>query len=305
MLKYLSLFVMLFNSGFYNDISTKIEKIEYSKKDYVNNILHLNISVQAPKKDILELIIDFYDENNMKIGNTFSSAIIVQGRKKTIAKIPVEVKKTMQMKIVIEGNNEKRELLNIVIPLYRYTEENCNLSEKGFCESKYPSKIMYLNGELQEIYEKIFLINDVLEFHSLDNYIPLNKINIIGQYEINDDRGELKIEKEIEEMHLYFYEGYSFPIKLDIKDGKLQFDFENSYYIDKMKGEMYEEYYVNTIYDNKVLLPYKQAEYYLNIKLENCFLYFDNVEIDFLVYTSNILIGDCKNSLYCFRRIYI
>ena len=90
-------FLLLFNNINYieNDI-TKVDKIEYSAKNYSKDFIIINVYISASQRDVVELKISFYDKDKRRINESYySSALTIQGSKNTEAKIPVQVNDKM------------------------------------------------------------------------------------------------------------------------------------------------------------------------------------------------------------------
>lgn len=281
---------------------TKIEKIEYN--NYSNDLIKLQITILANKKDLIEMQICFYDAKKNKLKDTcYSSAIEVEKRKNTTAKIEKNIKENMYLHIVFISTNEGKKIEEVMFPIYINEKETCYISKKFYCKSKSPSKVIYENGEINKIYDELSLINKQNNYYSYDNLMPLQRIKINSKHEVLEGSANLYIYKEIRDFHIYYDMKYIFPLKIKYDD-ILSFEFENEYYLDLLKGITYEDYNLNLIKMNQIVFPYKDQEYDIKIEIIDCFNIFKTIEVDFKVLTKGKLFGNCNESKYCLRRIY-
>ena len=266
----------------------------------------INIGLYSCVGDVLELKIYFYDENKMLANNRyFSSALSIKGRKETIAKIPIKVEEKMFFKIILYSSNFKGNIVEIMFPVYPKESSFCSLNRNNLCISKYPSKVSYRNGKIEENYEKISLIAYKDVFYSYDNLIPIQDIKILSDSKKNYGVASLILKENIESFNIYYDNCYRFSLDIKEKDNISFFDFSNKYYIDFLKGVISETHLKNAVFDNNVLLPYKDKEYELILEIEGYFSNFSVVQFNFIVNTEGELIGECKYSKYCIRRSYV
>lgn len=296
---------MLFNNAILESKNVSVEKIEYSFSNYTNEIINLDIELYSKSKDIIEMKIYFFDkEKENKYKNYYSSALSIDGYKKTIAKIPFELKENIFLNIIFYSNNLNDEIENIMFPIYFINDKTCYLHERFICESEMPTKVVYENKKICEKYDRISLINKNLHYYSFSNILPIDNIKISYLF-MDDGYANLYIKDNVKEFTINYDGGYIFPLVINNKNNVSSFSFENKYFVDIKKGVFYEDYYDNCLYVNKIILPYLDKEYSMEIQLIDCFASFSKVIIEFKVTTSGILFGDCSYSKYCFRREYL
>lgn len=291
MLKILLCFNMVISMLNTRTIS-KVNNIGYTAKDYKNNILNLNIDIAINRRDIITLDIYFY-KDKVKQDKYYTSSLTLEESSETTAKIPIEISEKMEMNVTVTSNNLGKEIANVFLPLYPYEEEICILKKDSVCSSKYPSEVSYKNNKINEEYETVSLVNNNLSFYSFNNLLPLDKISLVTNSNFN-----------YEGYGLMNIENYNIPIRVSGKNIK-KLELENKYYLDIKTGMTYDNYVSNTIYDNKIVFPYINKEYRINIELYDSFIVFNKVSFCFIVITDNSFIGDCSGSVYCFRRVYL
>jgi len=283
-----------------NEFVTIVEKIEYTADNYNNNILKLKIVLNSSSRDIVKLKIFFYDKNGELINdNYYSSALEIEGIKETYAKVPVVIEDKMFLNIVLTSDNHKKEIENIMFPIYPKDNMECDLNASRICKSKHPSVVVYNNKVIDENYEMISLVNTNLNIDVFNNLIPLNKMKIITNSILIDGYSSLSVDEDIG------LESISLPLNIMMTNNIINFELANKYYLDVMEGKVYDNYKEKTIYDNQIILPYENKIYKITIELYDCFKIFNYVKIDFNVTTKDRLIGDCNLSKYCIRRNYL
>lgn len=282
-----------------NVYTTRVEKIEYTNLDYKENKLWLKISLNSSLRDIVELKIYFYDINNNKINDDYySSAIEINGKVDTFAKIPIIIDEKKYLNIVLVSNYFNCEIENVMIPIYPKEESECDLDENEICRSENPSVVTYENKILEEKYESIMLINRET-INVFNNILPIDKVSLILKGKLNEGIAYLIVESEMG------IENNLIPLSVKQNDELVSFRISGNYYIDFLNGVNYENYKTNTIYDNKIILPYGTKTYKFYIVMEECFKNFKNVNFSFYVNVDNNLIGKCTDSKYCIRRSYV
>lgn len=298
--------LLFFNSAIISyENETKVEKIVYQPNFYVNGIINLEIFVSSFVKDIVELKVYFYDvENNLISNDFFSSSIIIEGKKKTVAKIPFKFNKQIYLNIIIYSDNSKKEIENILFPIYEKGNVICELTESKQCVTSHPSLVIYEESKIMEKYEELYLITDP-DIYSKNNILPINKINLLYNFEILENEANLLIYDEIEEFDLIYDEKYFFPLDIVQNRNVLSFNLLNSYYLDIVDGKMYERYVKDTICTDEIILPYKNKTYDLDIVINEGFINFSKVIINFNVTTKGNLIGQCDGCKYQIRRNYL
>lgn len=290
------------------DISIKddihVNYIEYNG-DYNNAFVNLNISLYSSFNDIVELKVYFFDKDGIdKKDNFYLSSLRVQGNKKTFARIPFVLKEDIVLNLVFYSDNLKSEFENIMFPIYVKNSTECNLSYDFVCKSDRPSTIIYENNNLVEIYDELVLINDNLQYKTVNNTIPLNRIKI-GTKSLNKDGfANLYIIDKINEVKLDYTDKYTIPLNIEVKNNVVSFSVSNKYYLDLLNGITYENYHYDTIHTNQVVFPYRNERYKMIIELINCYYFFEKVVVNFEVITEGNLLGNCVSSKYCLRRIY-
>ena len=283
----------------------QVEKIEYLTSNYYNNSVHLDIKFKSSGKDIIQFTIFFYNKDKSLLNNKYySSSLLIEGNKSTKAIIPVEFTEKIYLNIVLYSGTLEKEILDVMFPLYPKEANTCNLSEYQTCTSMFPNLIVYQNGEIQETYEHISLVNEKLGFNAFDNLVPVNKIRIINNLELLDGYSFLILEKELNQFKINYNDKYIFPLSVVRKKDILNFEFMDLYYIDPFNGETSENYLKNGVLKNNIMLPYEEEKYVFQIEMRDMFSSFNVVEMEFYVETFGKLIGKCSESKYCFRRNY-
>ena len=281
---------------------TKIEKIEYN--NYSNDLIELKITILSKKKDLIEMQVCFFDTQKNKLDDVcYSSAVEVENRKKTTAKIEKSVKENMYLNIIFVSQNKEEKIKEIMFPIYVNKIETCYISRKHYCKSTIPSKVVYENDKINQYYDEISLINKENNYYSHNNLMPIQRIKINSRNEVLDGFANLYIYKQVSDFHIYYDKQYTFPLKIKLTD-IISFEFENYYYLDLLKGITYENYQFDTIKENQIVFPYKNNEYDIKIEIIDCFYILKTIEVDFKVLTRGDLMGDCIKSKYCLRRIY-
>ena len=285
---------------------TKVNIIEYYSNSHKDDIITLNINITATKRDVIELKIYFCDENKNNLNKDyFSSALTIQGNKKTEARIPIHISEKMYLNIVFYSSNLDKEIENVMFPIYKNEDLICDLNETKICKSNNPVHVIYENKKIREIYEKIAVSNETLMFKSFNNIVPIEDIRLICNNQINDGEMNLYIKEKIDEYSLYYKEGYAFNLEAYVVNNVIRFAFMDYHYVDLHNGKMYDNYISDGVYIKDVILPYRNKEYNFVIELKDCFVSFKTVKLDFKVKTKGDLIGGCETSKYCLRRSYL
>lgn len=306
MLNVLLSFAMLFGTVNTSEEISKIEKVEYNAKTYDNQKIDLNIYVKTNKRDILQIIVYFYNKNNELIADKYySSSLVVDGKKETRATIPILSKKELFLNIIFYSGNLDREIENIMFPIYSREFLSCDLNKDKICESNNPVIVVYENKNILEIKEKISLVNSGLDFNSFNNLVPINKIKLISNVEALYDYGFLKLEKNVNDFDVYYDGGYIFNLKINSINGIMGFNISDNYYVNFFEGKTSQNYINDALYINEILLPYNNTSYSFIVELNDVFTNFSSVKVRFVVNTKGNLIGKCDSSKYCLRRNYL
>ena len=278
-----------------NNQYSKVEKIEYSNTENSEEFIYLNITIDCYFRDVITLKINNNEEY-------YESSLIIENKKETRAKIPFKIKEKSYLKINIISNNENINLTNIEFPVYPKNNDMCDLNKNKFCKSKYPSKVIYENGKIEEYYELMSLNMESTNIFSFNNLIPINKISL---YALNFENGDayLYLNKKVDNLNIYYDKKYAFPLKMITNKNSVNFEFSNNYYINEIKGETYENYVVNTRIDNNILLPYVNETYEMKLVIYESNS-FEKVTLKFNVVTEGNLIGN-KESKYILKRSYL
>lgn len=289
----------------YKEDNFRVDKIQYDYKESAEEYITLKIELFSKQEDIIEMRVYFCDEEKKYLNKSFySSTLKIEGHAKTIAKIPYTAEEKQYFYISFFINNGRDKDFDIYFPIYPYEKGACNLSLKTYCQSRYPTSVLYSDAIIKEEKSEVFLINSKDNFYSFNNTIPINKIKISSNYFNNDGYANLYVLDKIDEFKLYYDEGYVIPLKMDFSNPVLKFSFDANYYLDLINGIVYDEYVSGTVYKNNVIFPYYDNSYSLYIELIDCFPYFSEVQIYFSVLVEGNLIGDCYQSKYCLRRKY-
>ena len=106
MCNFLLSFILLFNTLSMNQNVCKVEKIECITSNNSSNNIYLTLEIQSTFRDIFELNIYFYNSNKKLLNDKYySSALAIQGKKSTEAKVPVEINDMMYLNIVVYSGN--------------------------------------------------------------------------------------------------------------------------------------------------------------------------------------------------------
>ena len=305
MLNVILSFALLFNNIYFNKQSTEVEKIEYFTNNNDSKSITIDISLKSICRDVVQLTIFFYDENKNVMNNKyFSSSLFIEGKTKTKARIPMEVKTKLYFNIILYSSNLDEEIENIMFPIYPKQKVNCDLNLSKTCKSDSHSLIFYSKKKIYEEYEFVSLLNDSLDFKRFDNIVPLSSIRLMSNLIEGEAQTTLILDEKIESLNIDYYGGYLVPIRMIVDKGIITFNFSEKYYIDFIKGETSQNYIRNGRLMNEILLPYKNYKYEFEIDIKENFVSFGTVKITFSVITSGKLIGNCENSKYCIRRGY-
>ena len=293
-------FSLLFSTAnIVNDNSVEVKGIEYNLYEMDEDFIKIKIDLYSYLEDIVEMKIFVCDEFKViKKDNFYSSAKAVKGLVKTFAKLPIWSEEKLYFNIVFYSHNKKEVFENVFLPVYPKENSVCYISEFYECHSEFPSFVRYAKGNILEKYETISLINKNEKYFSFNNILPLEKIKIIGymQWEQGDAVMNVKNKKGVS------YKGI--PLLMQKTDEIVILSFENKYYLNYFLGETSENYREDYVYENRVIFPYIDEEYFVNIEIYNSHSSFSKIIINFSVVTKGMLFGDCKNSKYCFRRNY-
>ena len=276
----------------------EIKKIEYDAIDNNDESIKLNIDLYSSERDVVELRVFFDDENNY-----YSKALVVSGKVFTTARIPIVLDENSVLRLEFYSGNLDKVFTNINFPVYKKIKSKCDIMNNGYCKSNFPTKVVYVNNEIKEIYDEIALISKNKVLYSFDNTLPLNKI-ILNSNEIDFNKGNATviIKDRIDEINIYYNEGYALPLNVHYKNKIINFSLANKYYVDLKKGKVYEDYKSDAIYKKEIIFPYRDGEYDIQIVLVDFFASLDEIVIKFKLKTKGILIGECKVSKYCVRR---
>lgn len=285
-----SVIINLFSNNY-----SKVEKLEYENIISNSEYFYLNITINCYYRDIITLKIKSDEEY-------YESSLIIENKKETRAKIPFKIKERIFLNIIITSSNENRNLLDIDFPVYPKNNSKCDLNKNNSCKSEYPIKVTYKNNEIIEKYEQISLNMKNTEIISFNNLIPIKNISL---YALNFDMGDayLYLNKEVNGLKVYYDGEYVLPLNIIKSRNNLNFEFSNSYYIDEMSGNTYEDYMINTKVDNNILLPYIDDIYDMKLVIYESNS-FDEIILEFKVITRGNLIGNSK-SKYLLKRSYL
>lgn len=270
-----------------------------------DNIVSLEIEVYSKIRDLIEMKVTFYNEEKLKISDdVFSSALSVEGKKTTIARIPFNEEEKMFFRLSFYSQNKKENIEDIYFPVYKAQSFVCDLSNENYCKGKIPKFVVYKNGMMEEKYEEIFLLNRKLKYTSFNNYLPLDKIKISSTFSVDGLSAYLILKERVEEINLYYKEEYKVPLSLIFNNSIISFQLSNNYYVNVIEGSTHEDYKEGTIFSNNILFPYKSKCYDMNIEIEDS-VSFEKIIIPFNFETKGNLFGKCNESKYCVRRKYI
>lgn len=301
----MALFLAITPINIKNDFC-KIEKIEYNANSYNNKNLTLNIKLATSKRDVVQLDVYFYNKHKELVTNKYySSSLVIDGRKETKATIPLPQGDKLFLNIIFYSGNLEQEIENIMFPIYPREFLLCDLNVEKICKSNNPAVVIYEDKKITEVIEKVSIINNKLEFDSFNNLVPIDQIKLISNLCINQKYSNLQIREKINDLNIYYEEGYRFLIKNKCREGIINFAFAERYYVDFFKGKTSQSYINDSFYINEVLLPYGNGSYSFCIEMEGVFINFSNVKVNFDVHTKGNLIGKCSQSKYCLRRNYL
>lgn len=201
----------------FNKHYSKVEKIEYSNAENSEEFIYLNITINCYVRDVITLKINNNEEY-------YESSLIIENKKETRAKIPFKIKEKSYLKINIISNNENINLTDIEFPVYPKNNEMCDLNKNKSCKSKYPSKVIYENDQIEEYYELISLNMENTNIFSFNNLIPINKISL---YALNFENGDayLYLNKKVNNLNVYYDKKYAFPLKMITNKNSVNFEF--------------------------------------------------------------------------------
>lgn len=296
----LCLAMFVTNLSIYDDI-TQVKQIEYTAKELEEDVINMKVRIYSSKKDLIELRV-FFDN---KQSDFFSSVLEVEGELNTIAKIPILDNDIALLALIFYSHNLNEIIKKIDLPVYYVKKDICRLSEEKLCISSTPVKVLYDGEYIKEEYEKIALINNESNYFTFNNLFPIDKIKVSSSLIEDGGYANLFVEGKICLKEINDYNGCSFPLEVTYNRGILDFKFYNNYYLDMVQGRTYESYKSNTVYTNNIVFPYEDKEYKISIILENVFISFEKVSLDFVLKTKGFLIGDCIDSKYCLRRVYL
>lgn len=288
---------LLFNTLNFGE-NIEIKKVEYDARENDDMSIKLNIDIHSIRRDIVELRVFFDDENNY-----YSKALVVEGEVFTTARIPMVLDENIVLKLEFYSVNLDKIFANINFPVYKKIKSKCDIMNDGYCKSGFPTKVIYVNNEIKEIYDEIALISKNKVYYSFDNTLPLDKISFnSNEVDFNKGNAAVIIKDRIDEMNIYYNEGYVLPLDVHYKNKIISFSLAHKYYVDLQEGKVYEDYKSDTIYENEIIFPYRDGEYNIQIVLINFFASLDEIEINLKLKTNGMLIGECKVSKYCIRR---
>lgn len=301
----LSFFVAISSSYYSNEFVTKVERIEYDN-NYENNFVNLKIKIKAYSKDIVELKIYICDKNKNIISNNYYSSVLnIEKEKNTIAKIPLTLNEKIFLNIEIYSDNLGENIVDIMFPIYPKKDAICNFDETKLCKSNNPVYIVYENEKITEKYEEIFLINQEMKIENFDNILDLSEIKILHNLTILEGKANLYLSEKIDNFHIRYDDYYTFPLKLNKVNNVIGIMFMEYYYIDVINGKVYENYFNNTNYDNKLIMPYEENKYSFHVEIFDYFCGFEKIVFHFDVITTKGLVGSCNLHKYCLRRNYL
>lgn len=297
--------ILLFNTLQIKQNICRVEKIEYITSNSVNNNVCLNLEVQSTYRDIFELKVYFYDKEKELINNKwYSSALVIQGRKDTQAKVPIDVADVTYLNIIVYSGNLEKEIENIMLPLYRKSSSMCDLTRDKLCVSSIPSVIKYENKEIKEFYSNVTVVNDSLSFFSFTNRLPLDKIHLISNSHIDEKEGWAILRLK-SGRHELFSEEDTIPLKMASNNNVFYFELAENYYVNIKDGRTSISYIEDSYYINEIVFPYIDEQYNFELEIHNLLADFETILVSFDVKTRGDLVGDCKVSKYCVRRSYL
>lgn len=305
MCNFLLCIVLMFNTLNVKVNISGVEKIEYYSSDTTDNSFYLNVYLNSTFKDVVELTVYFYNSNKKLDSNKYySSALNIDGRKRTQAKIPYKFKEKIYLNIVIYSGNLEKEIENIMFPIYPRNDLICDLSEKRICESSHPVFVEYKNKKIIENNGYVSLINDKLNFSNFNNLIPINKIHIISNSLINKKEGYAVLKLKNNEK-VFCNEEFFIPLETVKENDVIYLEFLDKYYVDMKNGITSKNYINNSFYVNQIILPYIDYKYEFSVEILGEFSGFEKVLVEFTVETKHKLVGECNESKYCIRRSYL
>lgn len=301
MCSFLMSLILLFNTVQIQENICEIKKIEYIANNSMSKNIFLNIVVESTFRDVFQLSIYFYDRNKELLNNKcYSSSLVVQGKKNTQAKIPVEIKDTMYLNIIVYSGNLEKEIENIMFPIYPKKHQTCDLGVEKICRDTFPTIINYENKEINEVYNYITLTNHSLYFFCFDNLLPLSKIHLISNSGIDEINGSaiMRVKSEINN-ELFV------PLKIIQNNNLFHFKLAEKYYVNLKEGKTSKNYMKDSYYISEIVFPYIDQEYQFELEITDLFEGFETIVIPFNVVTKGQLLGKCGEAKYCVRRSYL
>lgn len=302
----IALCLSLLVPSFYNVDEDIVEKIEYNVSSYSKEGIELDVSLNINKRMVLTMKVYFYDENKNILNNKYyASSVVLEKHSETKAKIPIQFNGKIYLNIMFENGENNEEIDNLFFPIYEKLAGVCDFGEEKMCDSKYPVKVVYQKGFVNEFFEKIFLVEDNLHMRSYDNRLPIEKLAIKTSVHKEDGYAALYIYEKYDYINVYYDGKYEFPLEIYSENGIINFKIANKYYLNYIDGKISEEYFANSVFDNNLVFPFNEDIYYMDIVLVDAFYVFDIVKLPFVFEIKGNLIGRCNDAKYCIKRGYL
>ena len=236
--------------------------------------------------------IDLYDKGNNFI-NRYSNSLLITGNTIKSAIINHKFEDDFYVLISIvcdEKSIAKNARINF------YNQDDCYINEDNrTCFRYYKSE--YIDGVTRE-YNLDFVVNkSIFNKYLTMNMLDVNTIKFHTNYSFDNSESYLIIKKEIEEYDLYYDNGYYFLLNIN---NNYNFELLGELYIDLLNFKVSEEYFENSNKTNLIHFPFHSEveEYECVIVIKS----FVNIRIDFIIYNSGYLFGECEESKFCLER---
>lgn len=273
-----------------------VESIEYYQTNNDQKQIIFNFDSDYYTNHKLEVEIKLYEKESNTLIKGYKNTIEVIGDKKSTANLSIENNEDMYVLIYVKYNENsivKDAKLNL------YVQDDCYLNkENRDCNRIYKSE--YRNNISKDLSTKFFINKNIFDKYLTFNYLELNDFKYYSEYNFNQDSKYLIIYNYIESYDMLFDEKYRFI--LEIGNDK-KFYLLEDYFVDLFDFKYSDEYFQNSKKTDKIYFPFFNDEkiYKISILIES----FINIQIDFNVITSGNLLGSCKDSKFCLKRLRI
>jgi hypothetical protein len=289
----LILFFSLINTSAINQYAS-VDSIAYYQSNKDDKKIDFEFNCDYFNVYKFNVIIDLYNCNGENIGK-YTNAIEVIGRSNKTAIIHCDYQEDFYALINVEVNDlliVKNGKINF------YIQGDCylNLDERK-CERVYKSE--YKNKTSKD-YNLDFVINkNIFDKFLGENFLDVYEITFYSNYEFKDSNIYLIVNQYIDEYEIYYDNGYMFFLA-PIKNGAYRFSILDTLYVDLLNFRFSDNHFLNSKKTDVIHFPYSK-EY----KEYKCMLVIDSfisIYVNFVVSTSDLLLGDCKDSKYCLVR---